>query len=220
MINLFDATLENLDNGLTVGSVFLDISKAFDCVDHSILLHKLSHYGVRGTAYNWIKSYLTNRKQYVNIQGSTSAHYSPLCGVPQGSVLGPLLFLIFINDVTSSSSILSFSMFADDTALNLAIHRDQYELALQTELLKVFNWFEANLLLLNVDKTKYVYFGPNYANKIKQLHQCVPEFLYKKTIQTSANSPEIVENPDVQYLGLTFDNELKFRSHIVSHVCI
>ena len=160
MINILDTSLEALDQKLTVGGVFLDISKAFDCVDHDILLHKLENYGIRGNVYDWFKSYLSNRKQFVTINGKSSDYYNTSYGVPQGSVLGPILFLLYINDVTNSSNKLSFSMFADDTALILKIDRALYEETIKNELKNVMLWFDSNLLLLNVDKTKYLYLGP------------------------------------------------------------
>ena len=95
--------------------IFIDLRKAFDTVNHSILLNKMEHYGVRGIALKLFKSYLNNRKQYVYINGETSQLRDISCGVPQGSLLGPLLFLIYINDLHNISKVLYFFLFADDT---------------------------------------------------------------------------------------------------------
>ena len=98
--------------------IFIDLKKAFDTVNHSILLSKLNHYGVRGKAYDWFHSYLSNREQFLCINGHNSDSLSITCGVPQGSILGPLLFLLYINDLPNTSKLLSFHLFADDTNMS------------------------------------------------------------------------------------------------------
>ena len=145
------------------------------------IFKKLKYYGIRGNVLDWFKSYLTGRDLFVSVNGASSKNYKLLHGVPQGSVLGPILFLIYINDVINSSNKFDFSIFADDTSLILKIDREFYDDMCKVELQNVMKWFEANMLLLNVDKTKYLYLGP-YHNSIHQLHQCIPELLYKKTL--------------------------------------
>ena len=143
--------------------------------------------------YQWFKSYLTDRQQYVEVNGCSSHRYKLDYGVPQGSVLGPVLFLLFINDITHSSDILRFTMFADDTSLILCIDRDVYHTTLKIELSKVMKWFEDNLLLLNYDKTDYLFCGPYFRknmdtgeNDLTELHQCVPMYIIQhKTLPLS-----------------------------------
>ena len=109
-----------IDNGRYGCGVFIDLQKAFDTVNHSILLKKLEHYGIRGTALKWFTSYLTDRQQYVSVNGHCSNYLDISYGVPQGSVLGPLLFLIYINDLPSPTKVLTFYLFADGTNIYFA----------------------------------------------------------------------------------------------------
>ena len=103
LFELSDKIAKAIDNNKLVIMLFLDLSKAFDTVDHNILIQKLRHYGIRGIPLQWFRSYLTSRKHAVSIEGCLSKFYPILCGVPQGSILGPLLFLIYINDMPYSS---------------------------------------------------------------------------------------------------------------------
>ena len=114
---LIDKLIESLDRGEYVIGIFLDFSKAFHTVDHKILLQKLYHYGIRGPAYDWFYSYLTDRKQYVTYNGISSNTKNVMCGAPQGSILGPLLFLVYINNLCSVCEYATPILFADDTNL-------------------------------------------------------------------------------------------------------
>ena len=115
LVSLTEAIRNTFDNKRLGCGIFVDLQKAFDTVNHRILLSKFEHYGIRGCALEWFRSYLSDRKQYVSVNGSNSNLLYITCGVPQGSVLGPLLFLIYINDLPNASKKLAFYLFADDT---------------------------------------------------------------------------------------------------------
>ena len=134
--------------------------KPFDTVNHSILLKKLSHYGIRGIANQWFASYLSNRRQSVIIGNTSSKSLGVSHGVPQGSMLGPLLFLIYINDFSRCSQFFNFHIFADDTNL-FASHTSLQilEKSINENLIYVSNWLTANKLSLNIDKTNFVFFS-------------------------------------------------------------
>ena len=139
-------------------AVFLDLKKAFDCVDINILLKKLNHYGFRGISQSWFFNYLNGRTQFVSVNGKNSSLKTILCGVPQGSVLGPILFLLYINDLPNATNFFS-SLFADDTFfLKSSPYLDTLMNETNDELEKASRWFIANKLTLNVSKTKFMVF--------------------------------------------------------------
>ena len=160
-LELIDKIIFDLDKGTVPINIYLDLSKVFDTLDHSILLHKLNHYGINGVAFKLLKCFLSNRKQYVHI-GSNRSKYTPIeLGVPQGSILGPLLFIMYINDITSSSDLFKFTMYADDTTLFTTLkstRNDDYNLLINDELSKISKWLLVNKLSLNVKKTKLIVF--------------------------------------------------------------
>jgi len=157
LMSLHEYVTESINNQLIPISVFLDLSKCFDTWNHNILLKKLEHYGVRGIVLDLITNYLQYRTQYVSFNNFCSDLLPITCGVPQGSVLGPLLFLIYINDINRTSSLLKFILFADDTTI-LFSAKTLFDLitCINCELAKVSEWFKVNKLSLNVTKTNFM----------------------------------------------------------------
>ena len=178
------------------------MKKAFDTVNHSILLKKLKHYGVRGIPLQWFEFYLSNCKQYVSINGSTSDELILAHGVPQGSVLGPLLFLILINDLPNVSKFLTFYLFANDTN----IYYESSDLlniqkVVNRELRKVRKWLEANRSALNIDKTNFVIFHSHQ-------HKLTDHIFLK------IGRRNIKQEPCVKFLGLLLDSNLSWKFHL------
>ena len=164
VLETIDRISIEMDKYKTPLNIYLDLSKAFDTINHNILLEKLNYYGVSGMANNLIKSYLTSRKQYVDFQEAKSALLDIKTGIPQGSILGPLLFIIYINDISSVSSLFVPITYADDTTLSSNLNTFLYanhetpEDEINNELGKISNWLKLNKLSLNIKKTKYMIF--------------------------------------------------------------
>ena len=204
LIDLTEDIRQTIDRNQFACGVFIDLQKAFDTVDHKILLKKLEHYGIRGIANKWFSSYLTNRKQFVSISGHDSNIVNIDFGVPQGSVLGPLLFLIYINDLHHSIKYCQTRHFADDTNLLIKnAYLKQLQKQLNLDLKQLCNWLKANKISLNCSKTELILFRHpnkkiNYELKIK--------INGKKLIQSSA----------VKYLGILLDPNLNWSAHASS----
>ena len=169
-----------MDQGFTPLTIFLDLSKAFVTLDHEILLHKLHYYGIHNTSLNWFRSYLLNRKQYVDFDSDTCLIST---GVPQGSILGPLLFNIYINDIINITKKCHIIQYADDTSLIYPMNEKNARQSLKTELEYLFEWLTLNKLSLNISKTKYMLFSTRQKNVTypivtlnKQIIENVSEF--------------------------------------------
>jgi hypothetical protein len=198
--------------------LFCDLKKAFDTCNHQILLKKLKNLGVTGTELDWFKNYLTDRKQFVCIDNCTSDLLSILTGVPQGSILGPLLFLIYINDLPDCNRLFSL-LFADDTALTYSANNlDELFDVTNSELKKLCTYFRANKLSLHPDKTKYLVITYNNVT-LSETHT-----IHINNNNTGENDPnrifklhrisDIDSVPAIKYLGVYFDENLNFKYHV------
>ena len=156
-------TIEAMANKSTNLAIFLDLSKAFDTISHSILIEKLRYYGIRGLPLKWFQSYLSNRKQFVRLNNIDSQKCdSNLYGVPQGSVLGPLLFILYTNDLHKALTHCKRIQFADDTTIYIIGNKiDSLFNNAQKDLTQLADWFKANKMALNINKTNYMLFKSN-----------------------------------------------------------
>ena len=182
--------------------IFCDLSKAFDTLNHDILLLKLEHYGIKGKALNWFESYLRNRQQYTEWGNSKSSLLVLETGVPQGSILGPLLFLIYINDLPSSTKLKSV-MYADDT--NLLVRGKTLEIVfreLNHKLENINDYFKANQLKLNPDKTKMVYFSKTLTHS-------------DRTDDVTMDGVKLQYEEDAPFLGIQIDSRLSWDKHCI-----
>lgn len=203
--NIQDKFLDNLDNNIHTCAIFLDLAKAFDTVDNNILISKLSRYGIRGTPLKLIESYLERRQHFVSIDEHCSELLEIDIGVPQGSVLGPLLFLIYINDLPEATN-LSVKLFADDTLLSMG-NRELATLqtAMNIELKKVHEWLIANKLTLNTDKSKYMIISKR-------------KVITDDEFKLSLNDTLLERCHSYKYLGVFIDDKLSWEPHI-DYVC-
>ena len=163
LISLVNQLVQLQDDGRVTVGIFVDFAKAFDTINHDILLAKLQNYGIRGLQLNWFRDYLTNRCQFVQHNGSKSPLASIICGVPQGSVLGPTLFLLYINDLPRSSDYFSFRLFADDSNIFHSFPTGQSNINLteiSDKLVNIVQWCDANKITINVKKTNFMIIKP------------------------------------------------------------
>lgn len=202
LIDVVDNIRKIIEKGDYALGIFLDLKKAFDTVDHEILLSKLDHYGFRGHSNNLIRSYLTGRSQFTVVNGKKSKIQNIETGVPQGSVLGPLFFILYINDIINCIDNGKMTLFADDTSLllhhkNLRILKQQAE----KEMKNLYEWFISNKLTLNWDKTFFVM----YHTKKKRI---------ENFMELKINDKSIKRVDYVTYLGMIIDNNLSWDKHV------
>ena len=202
VLSIIDQVQLAIEDHVYSCGIFLDFSKAFDTVNHQILLTKLDYFGIRGVVKDWFTSYLRNRTQFVSLGAVTSDIQPVSCGVPQGSVLGPLFFLIYVNDFHNCSKLLDFHLFADDANLFLQ-HRDinMLESLINSELEKVHTWLCANRLSLNIDKSNFVIFRP--------IQRKLP-----KQVILSINNQMLTQETSIRYLGVYIDYNANWKTHI------
>lgn len=206
-LEVIDRIIQEIDANQLPITIFLDLSKAFDTLNHDILINKLYHYGIRNNALNLLKSYLTNRKQYVEIENIQSDTELIHTGVPQGSVLGPLLFIIYMNDISLASPLFNTVLFADDTTLQSTLSSFNISQFYPSELInneldKVCNWLALNKLSLNIKKTKFMIFHSRQRN----ITNVIPN------LSISGTRIECVSQ--FNFLGLIIDEHLNWKAHM------
>ena len=201
LISLIDKLSSAMDQGDKVIGIFLDFSKAFDTVDHNILLLKLEHYGIRGTALDWFRDYMSGRKQFVTYNGVKSSRFNVSCGVPQGSILGPLLFLSYVNDIQNVTHHSFPLLFADDSNLFVTVKDlEIVENKANEDLCNIIDWLYANKLSLNIKKTHYIVFTSGNVNIMD--------------LNIKIKNCDIFRVYSTKFLGVHIDSKLKWKQHI------
>ena len=203
LLDHFDLLIEMLNSNKNADVIYLDFAKAFDVVDHHILLRKLKRLGITGKVGKWIHQFLNERTQYVTVEGKTSKCAPVISGVPQGSVLGPVLFLIMISDIDKDNIESIIRTFADDTKVIQAISSIEDCKTLQESLDKIYEWAERNNMKFNITKFNLVRYGQN-------------EDLKRNTSYKNSADENIQEEKSVKDLGIQMSNDLTFTEHITN----
>ena len=195
LIEVLDQWTEELDNHNCIDTIYLDFQKAFDTVPHQRLLNKLRGYGIKGPLLNWLENFLIGRKQRVVLNGEESEWTEVTSGIPQGSVLGPILFIIYINDLPDTVKSM-VKLFADDTKIYSVVNNEEDQECLQSDINNLMAWSQKWMLTFNKKKCKYMHLGHEPGNTYKM------------------EGEEITRSSEEKDLGINIDDKLKFQSHI------
>ena len=207
LVNIINEIQSKLDKGQLSCGVFVDLQKAFDTVDHKILLKKLEHYGVRGITLKWFISYLKNRNQFVYVNGFSSKSSVIKHGVPQGSILGPLLFIIYINDLHKAIPNSTVHHFADDTNFLLSdTSLKKLTLKINQDMTCLSKWLRSNKLALNVSKTELIVFKR-------------PSRILNFKYHFKIDGHKIKPKSTIKYLGLTLDEHITWKPYLDQLTC-
>jgi hypothetical protein len=204
LLSITERICKALDNGQFACGVFIDLKKAFDTVDHNILLSKLFHYGIRGIPHEWFQSYLSDRQQFVTISECKSTLENIRHGVSQGSVLGPLLFLLYINDLHNALLFSEPYLFADDTNLiHISSSMKSLNKKLNIDLKLLCRWLKANKIALNTSKTQLIIF--------KNKSRCL-----NFNLKIKINGMRLYPSQNIKYLGVYLDENLDWHKHVTT----
>ena len=202
LIYVTENILKALNEKQHVAGVFMDLAKAYDTINHKLLLQKLEYYGVRGVGYKWFCNYFQNRSQQVKYNASLSNFTKITCGIPQGSILGPLMFILYVNDLYLVSDKVEFVLFADDTNIFIKGHHFKDTIMqLNNVLEKVATWFQVNQLSLNISKTHYMIFS-------SRKFQCHPD------VSVKINNISLQRVISTSFLGVEIDSQLTWKNHV------
>ncbi len=205
LINITEDWLKSIDNGNYIGLVMIDLRKAFDTVNHDLLIEKLPKYGLDDHVVKWLKDYLNDRFHITSVNGSRSNEQKSVCGIPQGSILGPLLFILYINDLPNYVSNVNVSMYADDTAIYYSSN-DVNDIVdkMNNDLVNVDKWLAKNKLSLNVDKTNFMLIGT--PQKLAQVHNY--------DFNVNINGTRLQKVDHCKHLGVEIDDNLMWKNQI------
>ena len=203
VLHFVDRIITELDKSNSPIAIFLDLSKAFDTLNYDILIQKLKYYGIADISFTWFRSYILNRNQFVTFKHCKSETLETKTGVPQGSILGPLLFIIYTNDIVNVSNYFEPIIYADDTSLiNTLLNLNKTEdiATLNNEFNKIYQWLTINKLTLNISKTKYMIFTSKNRTPV--------------TCSLKVNNIQIEKVSEFSFLGITLNDNLTWHNHI------